>query len=158
MAKQHYEGKKHKKLMTRLKLIETYGPSTAAVSSQNGYSCTICNIVLNSVEQYQSHISGARHKNQMKKSGLKPAEDQHPAEQPQGGANQHTPADNQCSSAEDWHTSAEDGCAPLDDECAPLDDEFAQGDGQYDAGDGQYAATEQYTQEYTEFSEQFQYA
>ncbi|PWA23134.1 hypothetical protein CCH79_00002495 [Gambusia affinis] len=29
MAQQHYAGKKHKKHMTRLKLMETYGPSTA---------------------------------------------------------------------------------------------------------------------------------
>jgi hypothetical protein len=29
MAKQHYEGKKHKKQLTQQKLMETYGPSTA---------------------------------------------------------------------------------------------------------------------------------
>ncbi|XP_036793375.1 zinc finger protein 346 isoform X2 [Oncorhynchus mykiss] len=32
MAKQHYEGKKHKKQLTQQKLMETYGPSTAPVS------------------------------------------------------------------------------------------------------------------------------
>uniref|UniRef100_A0A3B5LM02 Zinc finger protein 346 n=1 Tax=Xiphophorus couchianus TaxID=32473 RepID=A0A3B5LM02_9TELE len=58
MAQQHYAGKKHKKHMTRLKLMETYGPSTAPASTLNGYPCTVCSIVLNSVEQYQSHISG----------------------------------------------------------------------------------------------------
>uniref|UniRef100_A0A3Q0T5U4 Zinc finger protein 346 n=1 Tax=Amphilophus citrinellus TaxID=61819 RepID=A0A3Q0T5U4_AMPCI len=62
MAQQHYVGKKHRKQMTKLKLMETYGPSTAP-STLNGYPCTICNIELNSVEQYQSHISGAKHKN-----------------------------------------------------------------------------------------------
>lgn len=89
--------------MTKLKLMETYGPSTApgenrvamnhrlaalvkditaprlieneeyvpilsscllTASTLKGYPCTICNIELNSVEQYQSHISGAKHKNQ----------------------------------------------------------------------------------------------
>lgn len=107
MAQQHYVGKKHRKQMTKLKLMETYGPSTApgptaeawvcavlfcfffkkqqlnfqyairahclklfptfhwsTASTINGYPCTICNIELNSVEQYQSHISGAKHKNQ----------------------------------------------------------------------------------------------
>lgn len=29
MAQQHYAGKKHRKQMTKLKLMETYGPSTA---------------------------------------------------------------------------------------------------------------------------------
>ncbi|XP_017275321.1 zinc finger protein 346 isoform X2 [Kryptolebias marmoratus] len=151
MAQQHYDGKKHRKRMTRLKLIETYGPSTAPVSTENGYPCTTCNIVLNSVEQYQSHISGARHKNQVKKSSLKPAEDQHPAEQSQGGDNQCTPAENQCAPAENQ-------CAPADEQCTPAENQFAPGDDQFAQGDGQYAANDQYTHEYTEFSEQFQYA
>uniref|UniRef100_A0A3Q0T9Q2 Zinc finger protein 346 n=1 Tax=Amphilophus citrinellus TaxID=61819 RepID=A0A3Q0T9Q2_AMPCI len=62
MAQQHYVGKKHRKQMTKLKLMETYGPSTAPASTLNGYPCTICNIELNSVEQYQSHISGKGNK------------------------------------------------------------------------------------------------
>lgn len=33
-------------------------------STLKGYPCTICKIELNSVEQYQSHISGAKHNNQ----------------------------------------------------------------------------------------------
>ncbi|MEQ2196368.1 hypothetical protein XENOCAPTIV_021409 [Xenoophorus captivus] len=37
MAQQHYAGKKHKKHMTRLKLMETYKPSTAP--GQNLVSC-----------------------------------------------------------------------------------------------------------------------
>ncbi|CAB1316485.1 unnamed protein product [Coregonus sp. 'balchen'] len=64
MAKQHYEGKKHKKQLTQQKLMETYGPSTAPASTVKGYPCTVCNIELNSVEQYQAHISGSKHKNQ----------------------------------------------------------------------------------------------
>ncbi|CAN9501158.1 unnamed protein product [Ophioblennius macclurei] len=80
MAQQHYVGKKHRKQMTKLKLMETYGPSTTPASTINGYPCAICNIELNSVAQYQSHISGAKHKNQMKKSGLVVTEKEHPAE------------------------------------------------------------------------------
>lgn len=96
MAQQHYVGKKHRKQMTKMKLMETYGPSTTpgqtaqssahqkkrlllnlseksysflifhvwTASTLKGYPCTICKIELNSVEQYQSHISGAKHNNQ----------------------------------------------------------------------------------------------
>ncbi|XP_065143417.1 zinc finger protein 346 [Paramisgurnus dabryanus] len=72
MAQQHYEGKKHKKRLTKQKLMETYGPSTAPASTLKGYPCTVCNIELNSVEQYQAHISGSKHKNQarFKKGGI----------------------------------------------------------------------------------------
>ncbi|XP_036443694.1 zinc finger protein 346 [Colossoma macropomum] len=66
MAQQHYVGKKHKKQLTKQKLMETYGPSTAPASTLKGYPCTVCNIELNSVEQYQAHISGSKHKNQVK--------------------------------------------------------------------------------------------
>uniref|UniRef100_A0AAR2JJI5 Zinc finger protein 346 n=1 Tax=Pygocentrus nattereri TaxID=42514 RepID=A0AAR2JJI5_PYGNA len=66
MAQQHYVGKKHKKHLTKQKLMETYGPSTAPASTLKGYPCTVCNIELNSVEQYQAHISGSKHKNQVK--------------------------------------------------------------------------------------------
>ncbi|KAI3373936.1 hypothetical protein L3Q82_022505 [Scortum barcoo] len=93
MAQQHYVGKKHRKQMTKLKLMETYGPSTAPASTLKGYPCTVCSIELNSVEQYQSHISGAKHKNQVKKSGLNAAENQDAAEQSFGGDSQFTAAD-----------------------------------------------------------------
>ncbi|XP_072562699.1 zinc finger protein 346 isoform X3 [Paramormyrops kingsleyae] len=66
MAKQHYVGKKHKKQLTKIKLLEAYGPSAAPASTVKGYPCTVCNIELNSVEQYQAHISGSKHKNHMK--------------------------------------------------------------------------------------------
>lgn len=39
-------------------------PGVRAASTLKGYPCTICKIELNSVEQYQSHISGAKHNNQ----------------------------------------------------------------------------------------------
>ncbi|KAM8899603.1 zinc finger protein 346 isoform 1-T1 [Spinachia spinachia] len=81
MAQQHYVGKKHRKQMTKQKLMETYGPSTAPASTLKGYPCTVCSIELNSVEQYQSHISGAKHKNQVKKSGMNTAENQEAAEE-----------------------------------------------------------------------------
>ncbi|KAI2651108.1 Zinc finger protein 346 [Labeo rohita] len=35
-------------------------------STLKGYPCTVCNIELNSVEQYQAHISGSKHKNHVR--------------------------------------------------------------------------------------------
>ncbi|KAG7217191.1 hypothetical protein INR49_027734 [Caranx melampygus] len=109
MAQQHYVGKKHRKQMTKLKLMETYGPSTAPASTLKGYPCTICNIELNSVEQYQSHISGAKHKNQMKKSGVNTTEHQHAPEQSYG-------ADKHFTGGDDQYTAADDQYAPGDDQ------------------------------------------
>ncbi|XP_041808186.1 zinc finger protein 346 [Chelmon rostratus] len=116
MAQQHYVGKKHRKQMTKMKLMETYGPSTAPASTLKGYPCTICNIELNSVEQYQSHISGAKHKNQVKKSGLNTAENQEPAEQSYSGDNQYTAADDQYAPGMDQYTAGETQYAPEDTE------------------------------------------
>ncbi|KAJ7316580.1 hypothetical protein JRQ81_002742 [Phrynocephalus forsythii] len=66
MAKQHYVGKKHRKQVTKLKLMAHYGRSpeelTASMAGK-GYPCKDCNKVLNSIEQYQAHISGFKHKN-----------------------------------------------------------------------------------------------
>ncbi|XP_070699808.1 zinc finger protein 346 [Pempheris klunzingeri] len=142
MAQQHYVGKKHRKQMTKLKLMETYGPSTAPASTLKGYPCTICNIELNSVEQYQSHISGAKHKNQVKKSGLNTAETQDAAEQSfgadgAGGDEQYAGGNEQYAGGDDQYTAAEDQYAP--------------GDDQFPAGDNQY------TPEDTEYSEEYQY-
>ncbi|XP_051902449.1 zinc finger protein 346-like isoform X2 [Hippocampus zosterae] len=75
MAQQHYSGKKHKKQLAKQDLMKLYGkPATPTASTAKGFPCTLCNIELNSVDQYQSHISGAKHKNQMKKSGLTPSD------------------------------------------------------------------------------------
>ncbi|CAG5871490.1 unnamed protein product [Menidia menidia] len=146
MAQQHYVGKKHRKQMTRLKLMETYGPSTAPASTVNGYPCTICNIELNSVEQYQSHISGARHKNQVKKSGVKTTENQQPAEHSQESSNQFTSEENPYTPADDQYTA-------VDDQFGPGDEQYGQEGPEEEQYDGNY----QYAPENTEFSEQYQY-
>uniref|UniRef100_A0A8D0GLD9 Zinc finger protein 346 n=1 Tax=Sphenodon punctatus TaxID=8508 RepID=A0A8D0GLD9_SPHPU len=69
MAKQHYVGKKHKKQETKLKLMahcrRTPDAPASSSTAGKGYPCNTCNIVLNSIEQYQAHISGFKHKNQM---------------------------------------------------------------------------------------------
>ncbi|XP_074529023.1 zinc finger protein 346 isoform X2 [Halichoeres trimaculatus] len=131
MAQQHYVGKKHRKQMTKLKLMETYGPSTAPASTLKGYPCTTCGIELNSVEQYQSHISGAKHKNQVKKLGLNPAGNQEAAEQSFGA---DASGENQFSSS------------------TPAEDQYAAGEGEAFAAGG-----EQYAPEDSEYSEESLY-
>ncbi|KAM4546692.1 zinc finger protein 346 [Fundulus diaphanus] len=156
MAQQHYAGKKHKKHMTRLKLMETYGPSTAPASTLNGYPCAVCNIVLNSVEQYQSHISGARHKNQMKKTGQKSADDRPSAVESRGGDDQYAAADDQCAAGDDQCAGGDNQYTSTNDQYPPGDDDYIPPDDQYGSGDGQFG-NHQYTPEFSAFSEQFQY-
>ncbi|XP_076993849.1 zinc finger protein 346 isoform X6 [Tamandua tetradactyla] len=72
MAQQHYVGKKHRKQETKLKLMAHYGrladPAVSDSSAGKGYPCKTCKIVLNSIEQYQAHVSGFKHKNQSPKA------------------------------------------------------------------------------------------
>nr|XP_025148747.1 zinc finger protein 346 isoform X3 [Bubalus bubalis] len=66
MAQQHYVGKKHRKQETKLKLMAHYGrlaDPAVTDSAGKGYPCKTCKIVLNSIEQYQAHVSGFKHKN-----------------------------------------------------------------------------------------------
>ncbi|XP_078220799.1 zinc finger protein 346 isoform X8 [Callithrix jacchus] len=69
MAQQHYVGKKHRKQETKLKLMARYGrmadPAVTDFPAGKGYPCKTCKIVLNSIEQYQAHVSGFKHKNQL---------------------------------------------------------------------------------------------
>ncbi|XP_042523069.1 zinc finger protein 346 isoform X2 [Dipodomys spectabilis] len=86
MAQQHYVGKKHRKQETKLKLMAHYGrladPAVTDLTAGKGYPCKTCKIVLNSIEQYQAHVSGFKHKNQSPKTatlplGQIPAQKQH---------------------------------------------------------------------------------
>ncbi|KAM5299462.1 zinc finger protein 346 isoform 3-T3 [Ctenodactylus gundi] len=76
MAQQHYMGKKHRKQETKLKLMAHYGrladPAVTGLLAGKGYPCKTCKIVLNSIEQYQAHISGFKHKNQSPKTTVSP--------------------------------------------------------------------------------------
>ncbi|XP_044136636.1 zinc finger protein 346 isoform X1 [Bufo gargarizans] len=77
MAEQHYKGKKHEKQETKNKLMSIYSrsgkmiPQSTPLNPQtpgsgatgNWFRCDPCNVVLNSIEQYQAHISGSKHKN-----------------------------------------------------------------------------------------------
>ncbi|XP_067885121.1 zinc finger matrin-type protein 1-like isoform X2 [Heterodontus francisci] len=64
MAQQHYNGKKHKKNDVRRHLMEEMGKDTDASEKnvgRGGYPCAICNVTLNSIDQYHCHLQGYKH-------------------------------------------------------------------------------------------------
>ncbi|XP_029110190.1 zinc finger matrin-type protein 4-like isoform X2 [Scleropages formosus] len=66
MAQQHYEGKKHRRNAARARLTEQLAGSLGAVETtglRSSYSCSTCNVVLNSIEQYHAHLQGSKHQN-----------------------------------------------------------------------------------------------
>uniref|UniRef100_A0A8C9T0W6 C2H2-type domain-containing protein n=1 Tax=Scleropages formosus TaxID=113540 RepID=A0A8C9T0W6_SCLFO len=70
MAQQHYEGKKHKRNAARARLLEQLAGSLGATETTAGlrssYSCSMCNVILNSIEQYHAHLRGSKHQNNLK--------------------------------------------------------------------------------------------
>ncbi|NWH52225.1 ZMAT1 protein, partial [Fregata magnificens] len=86
VAQEHYVGKKHRRNEARKKILEELGgKAIPAESSTNGsffsavgvgyYRCPVCNVTLTSIETYQSHVQGNKHRvketvlvNLMKKS------------------------------------------------------------------------------------------
>ncbi|XP_063058386.1 zinc finger protein 346 [Engraulis encrasicolus] len=85
MAQQHYVGKKHQKQVAKPKASvphatgDTAKPKTIVPHSTapglKGYPCKVCKIELNSQKQFEAHISGAKHKNQVKLMGGSQAQD-----------------------------------------------------------------------------------
>ncbi|MGH0145082.1 UNVERIFIED_CONTAM: hypothetical protein FKN15_028819 [Acipenser sinensis] len=66
MAQQHYEGKKHKRNAARARLLEQLAGSLGATETtalRSKYSCAMCNVILNSIEQYHAHLQGSKHQN-----------------------------------------------------------------------------------------------
>ncbi|TWW78892.1 Zinc finger matrin-type protein 4 [Takifugu flavidus] len=66
MAQQHYEGKKHRRNAARARLLEQLAGSldaTECTGLRSSYSCSVCNVVLNSIEQYHAHLQGSKHQN-----------------------------------------------------------------------------------------------
>ncbi|NXK44676.1 ZMAT1 protein, partial [Chauna torquata] len=72
MAQQHYVGKKHRRNIARKKIMEELGDKAVPADSRtNGsffsvvwvgyYTCPVCNIILTSIETYQSHMQGKKH-------------------------------------------------------------------------------------------------
>ncbi|NXF32564.1 ZMAT1 protein, partial [Nyctibius bracteatus] len=91
MAQQHYVGKKHRRNEARKKILEELGDKAVPAEPSTNvsltyrflfftvgvgyYMCTVCNIPLTSIETYQSHVQGNKHRiketmlvNLMKKS------------------------------------------------------------------------------------------
>ncbi|KAM6916791.1 zinc finger matrin-type protein 4 isoform 2-T2 [Xenentodon cancila] len=69
MAQQHYEGKKHRRNAARARLLEQLADSLDATEStglRSSYSCNVCSVVLNSIEQYHAHLQGSKHQNNLK--------------------------------------------------------------------------------------------
>ncbi|XP_048865546.1 zinc finger matrin-type protein 4-like isoform X2 [Brienomyrus brachyistius] len=69
MARQHYEGKKHKRNAARARLLEQLAGSLDATETtglRSTYSCSICKVTLNSIEQYHAHLQGSKHQNNLK--------------------------------------------------------------------------------------------
>ncbi|XP_030306753.1 lysine-rich coiled-coil protein 1 [Calypte anna] len=73
VAQEHYTGKKHRRNEARKKLVEELGDKAIPVESgTNGsffaaigagyYLCPVCNIILASIETYQSHMQGFKHR------------------------------------------------------------------------------------------------
>ncbi|KFV18345.1 Zinc finger matrin-type protein 1, partial [Tauraco erythrolophus] len=68
VAQQHYVGKKHRRSEARKKILEELGDKAVPVEASTGavgvgcYICPICNITLTSIETYQSHIQGNKHR------------------------------------------------------------------------------------------------
>ncbi|XP_055504533.1 zinc finger matrin-type protein 1 isoform X2 [Leucoraja erinacea] len=61
MAQQHYIGKKHTKNDTRRQLMDELGKEADSSEKNGNFSCAICNVTLNSIKQYQSHLQGYKH-------------------------------------------------------------------------------------------------
>ncbi|XP_032807990.1 zinc finger matrin-type protein 4 isoform X2 [Petromyzon marinus] len=76
MAAQHYEGKKHRKNAAR---AQTLGEPASGVTNptpapaKTTYVCDLCNVNLNSMDQYQNHLKGNKHQNKLKQtSAIRP--------------------------------------------------------------------------------------
>ncbi|XP_048032623.1 zinc finger matrin-type protein 4-like isoform X2 [Megalobrama amblycephala] len=70
MARQHYEGKKHKKNAAQANLLIQLGKSLEDGDELNGlkrsHTCEVCSVTLNSVAQYHAHLQGSKHQNNLK--------------------------------------------------------------------------------------------
>ncbi|KFW72641.1 Zinc finger matrin-type protein 1, partial [Pygoscelis adeliae] len=68
VAQQHYVGKKHRRNEARRKILEELGDKAVPEESSTNavgvgyYMCRICNIALTSIETYQSHVQGNKHR------------------------------------------------------------------------------------------------
>nr|XP_017213517.2 zinc finger matrin-type protein 4 [Danio rerio] len=70
MARQHYNGKKHKKNGAQANLLAQLGKTLEDGEEMNGlkrsHTCEVCSVTLNSVAQYHAHLQGSKHQNNLK--------------------------------------------------------------------------------------------
>lgn len=69
MAQQHYDGKKHKKNAARADLLEQLSKTIdlgELKALKRSYTCDVCSVTLNSVDQYHAHLQGSKHQNNLK--------------------------------------------------------------------------------------------
>ncbi|XP_056592817.1 zinc finger matrin-type protein 4-like isoform X2 [Triplophysa dalaica] len=70
MARQHYDGKKHKKNAAQANLLAQLGKNLENGEELNGlkrsHTCDVCHVTLNSVAQYHAHLQGSKHQNNLK--------------------------------------------------------------------------------------------
>ncbi|XP_050000447.1 zinc finger protein 346 isoform X4 [Alexandromys fortis] len=64
----HFDRERARRLLEAVSGAQPAGREEAG----KGYPCKTCKIVLNSIEQYQAHVSGFKHKNQSPKTVVSP--------------------------------------------------------------------------------------
>ncbi|XP_061215733.1 lysine-rich coiled-coil protein 1 isoform X2 [Neopsephotus bourkii] len=68
IAQEHYSGKKHRRNEARKRLLEEMGDKAVPVESSTSaigvgyYICPVCNVTLTSIETWQSHLQGKKHR------------------------------------------------------------------------------------------------
>uniref|UniRef100_A0A2K5QGU5 Zinc finger protein 346 n=1 Tax=Cebus imitator TaxID=2715852 RepID=A0A2K5QGU5_CEBIM len=60
----HFDSERARRLWEAASVVQPVGREEAG----KGYPCKTCKIVLNSIKQYQAHISGFKHQNQSPKT------------------------------------------------------------------------------------------
>ncbi|KAL1005481.1 hypothetical protein UPYG_G00059690 [Umbra pygmaea] len=64
MAQQHYVGKKHSRNAAKARLLEQLADNLDCNQNtgvKNNYGCRVCDIKLNSIQQFYAHLQGSKH-------------------------------------------------------------------------------------------------
>ncbi|KAL7852314.1 hypothetical protein SRHO_G00180990 [Serrasalmus rhombeus] len=73
MARQHYRGKKHSRNAARAQLLRQLAGHLDALATtglRGSFSCSVCAVSLNSIEQYHAHLQGSKHQTNGVRSGI----------------------------------------------------------------------------------------
>ncbi|XP_055518116.1 zinc finger matrin-type protein 4-like [Leucoraja erinacea] len=66
LAAPHYSGQHSPLHIKRLKSILGSATPMQATALKRSYSCSLCHVVLNSIEQYHAHLQGSKHQTNLK--------------------------------------------------------------------------------------------